>query len=497
MPRRRSRFSVPAILLLPAVLLLAVTVALRAADITLGQGAIFYRWSQLETLRLLTVLALLPGVALAAFGVFRLARPAERHRAATLMVILGAVWCAAWTWASHPRPVMHHLINLTSPSQDGAFVNEAAFAQTWGAYLKTFPSRMALSVEAVGNSRILSNPPGATLVAISLAPTPTPEWVLQTVFADLGQGRFQRFELAFKYSLLLAAVWLLATVPIWLAARHVLPAHSAAAAAIVSVVSTATIAFTPGKDPAQLLFVGLQLWGAALAVRGVGGFDRFSGAAILGAASVAGAGFGLVLLWTGLAAGIWALWLSHRQLVPWRAPGVVALGALAGALIALLAFQFLLGWNLVETTRLVVRNYPEVQKTIRIDLAAYYLIGLPIWLLFAPAAAISALLLRRRGRDLRRRTAPGLSLLLITAGVMLVTYFTGVPYELPRLWIAFLPLLVVGAFASARPLHLRGPVAGKLVAALLAIHLLASAAQYAFLDVRESEYRLRDHRGYD
>jgi hypothetical protein len=75
----------------------------------------------------------------------------------------------------------------------------------------------------------------------------------------------------------------------------------------------------------------------------------------------------------------------------------------------------------------------------------------------------------------------------------------GVTYELPRLWIAFLPTLTLG-FAIASPLlrgrgfHVRAATAMVLI---VGAQLVFTALHWTMLDARESETRLISHRFYN
>jgi hypothetical protein len=84
---------------------------------------------------------------------------------------------------------------------------------------------------------------------------------------------------------------------------------------------------------------------------------------------------------------------------------------------------------------------------------------------------------------------------------MLFIYFVlGMTYELPRLWVAFLPPLLLGLCID-RPL-LRGSASverPRVAAALMLIVLTQvafAAMHWTLFDVREVEYRLTSQRYY-
>ena len=108
-----------------------------------------------------------------------------------------------------------------------------------------------------------------------------------------------------------------------------------------------------------------------------------------------------------------------------------------------------------------------------------------MFLLFL-SPALYALVVLRRGRW---RWPWGL--LGWTAGVMGVAYLVGVTYELPRLWVAFVPLLTLGAAMEWPALRGRdGRRVVWLVVLLIVVNCAATAMHVAALDAREAEYRL-------
>jgi hypothetical protein len=96
----------------------------------------------------------------------------------------------------------------------------------------------------------------------------------------------------------------------------------------------------------------------------------------------------------------------------------------------------------------------------------------------------------------------GTKLAICTVVVMLFIYIVlGVTYELPRLWVAFLPPLLLGLCID-RPL-LRGnakTIRPRLAMPLMLIILTQvsfTALHWTLFDVRESEYRLISQRYYN
>jgi hypothetical protein len=484
MPRPRPIFAV----LFPAAILLGVTVLLFQLKVPLGQGSLVYRWSELEAYKLTRTPAGLFAVALMAVAVLCLySRRANARRLGGVMMVAGWLGLVAWTMFAPPSPRMQHLINGVSPSQDGAFVLESAAAASPGGYMKMYPARMGSDVTDMLGTRVLSNPPGTTLLAIvarSFGQFPDPE--LRTLDSGAAGSVAHHFDAALWFAALTALLWAAAPVALYFAARTCLPPGAAALVGVAGVTSAAALAFAPGKDTAQVLLVCLQLLAAARLARS----GHFVAGVLLGAVSTLAVGFGLLLLWTGLAVVAWAIWERARR-SSLRSAALLCAPVLLGGGAMVVVLFVTLGWNLPATTLLVARKFGEVQSTIAIDRATWWFIGLPIWVVLGPVAAASVLLLRR---GISRRGGTGVRLLVTTTACMAMTYVFGVQYELPRLWLAFTPLIVMAAVASVPALGSRSPAIGRLAAMLLAAHLATAVLQWTVLDLRESEYRIRTQR---
>ncbi len=153
-------------------------------------------------------------------------------------------------------------------------------------------------------------------------------------------------------------------------------------------------------------------------------------------------------------------------------------------------------WNIPRTLLGVSHSWTAIQKTFNMNRAVWYAIGLPMFLLFL-SPGFSAML----GIALRRpRFGFGMRLTICTVAVMLIIYGPlGVTYELPRLWIAFLPTLALG-LAIDRPLF-RGtrPHEKAMLALILivAVNFAFTASHWTLFDARESEFRLTENRFYE
>jgi hypothetical protein len=87
-------------------------------------------------------------------------------------------------------------------------------------------------------------------------------------------------------------------------------------------------------------------------------------------------------------------------------------------------------------------------------------------------------------------------MLICTAGVMLATYILGVPYELPRLWVVFVPLLALGSTIDLPLFHSRHRRrrATRALTLIAIVHLMFVIIHFSLMDVRESEYRMLTQR---
>ncbi len=162
--RRESR-RVAMLLAVSTMVLLGVVVVLYQGDIRLGQGSFAYRYSPLYGFRMIRALptVLLAGAAGAVVWLLA-TRPHRRKLGLTLLGVVAAL-LVAWTWWAPPAPVLQHTFNFLSPSHDGAFVREAKRAPTARAYLRDFNQRIQAPGEEFKGTRVISNPPGMTILA--------------------------------------------------------------------------------------------------------------------------------------------------------------------------------------------------------------------------------------------------------------------------------------------------------------------------------------------
>jgi len=72
---------------------------------------------------------------------------------------------------------------------------------------------------------------------------------------------------------------------------------------------------------------------------------------------------------------------------------------------------------------------------------------------------------------------------------MALSYTLGVSWELPRVWIAYLPLLFLATMIDVPLFRSANTRAVKPILVIVTVSMLFSAIHWTLLDVRESEYR--------
>jgi hypothetical protein len=482
---------------------LGVLLLCAALEVKLGQGYFYFRYSPLRQMRTLRMLPMALLGFVAAGGVWMLARPVQRDRViggAALVVALIAA--AAWTWYAPPAYLRQQWFNMSSPSTDGAFVLEARLIGSLPRYLRDFPQRLRATPQELMGTRVLSNPPGATIVSYAeMALAPERQDAPSRLARELIDRENMRPEdaglvaSALRIGALWVALWALSGVAACGLGRVFLSPAGAAVFAIVVTFNPCTVHFVPGKDPAQLLTINAMLWAW------FAGWKRRSAflAATAGALLVIGSTLSLVHIWVALAAFAASAATSrhNRRVLLTRAAGP----ATAGALLAVLLVYLATGWNLPATLWAVSRRWSELQRTFTMNRPAWYVIGLPIFLLFV-SPGVWALAGLGAGRARARWRNLGMRLAVCTVAAMLFIYFVvGLTYELPRLWVAFLPPLTLGLAAASPLLAARPRAWHPRVALALALIVVAQVAFTAFhwtvLDARETEYRLTTNRLYE
>lgn len=503
--------SVWSVLVLAAVVPPAVTAFLDYLNIPLGcPGRLVYLYSPVvgERAAMLPFAILLAGAL--GVGVWLAAASEKRHRQAGLLIVaLGAAALAVWSYLAPPEHYEQHVFNAHSPSHDGAFVTEALHVDSLRDYLQSFPQHARTPPEEMRGTRVISNPPGATVLAVGarglLQAIPVLDELAGPPAGEtLPAGpAFEWFRYSSSVGLiffwLLTALWLFAGVFLYLGARLFWPPAVAAAYALCCVFSPMTLLFTPGKDPAQLLTVALPLCLWVVAVRHQRGWV----AGLAGCTFVIACLASLVHIWlAGIV--IAATWLGERRTRPdARRPAGWFVGwAAGGAVLTAAALYLLWGLDLIATARAVAHAQAEVTRGASAMPLAWQLLGVPLFLLFVGPAWWTATLwlvappalnggAAAAGRSHDADASFGRYLLLGCALVMLATVgFTNL--ETPRLWIPFVPLLLLGALTQVETLRSPSRRMALILAVLVGVQVASTALQWTLMDMREAETRLSD-----
>lgn len=490
------------LLALAAVIPLTATVILYRADVPLGcPGRFVYLYSPVVTWRLqnsVAVVVIAPALALSVW--LTASKIAGWRWLGLVWAAMGTTALATWSYLAPPAHLNQHIFNAHSPSHDGAFVLEALRVENGREYLRTFPQRARTSVETMRGTRVISNPPAATLLALAL------ERLLQAwpALGDFASREMRDalppnapFEmlrpsvsLGLVFFWVLTAFWALSSVVLYIVGRQFLAPPGALAYALCCVFSPMTLFFTPGKDPAQLLTVAvpLALWLVA-ARRGTLAMAIAAGMTFTLACLVS-----LVHVWIAVIV-LAATLLAARRWIELRAmllKGV--LPAAAGAAAVGVGLRVFYGLDLVATCQAVARSQAEVTRGPDAMPLAWQTLGVPLFLLFAgPALWSIALWWGGRGpallpvRDGESRFG---RFLLIGSGVVMLATVGCTNLETPRLWIPFLPLLLLGGFLQFRGLRSPSRRVVPLLVGLLLAQVVVAAAQWSLMDPREAESRL-------
>jgi hypothetical protein len=293
------------------------------------------------------------------------------------------------------------------------------------------------------------------------------------------------FAAGLLFGLVLTAAWAAAIAFAYGLCRLSLPQSASLCVAFACVFNPATLNFTPGKDPAQLLFVLAILYGWMKSF--ISGRKRW--AFVSGVVLAAGSMVGLIHLWIAAIAAGATLWHAARRRTvrPWVV-GCFAPAGVGFAMVAGLAY-LALDWNLPRTIYRVAVRFGEIQLPIITDPLYWTLVGLPMFLLFVgPLFWVETAAVRRDERD--ETASLGGALLACTAAVMAYSYFLANNSETPRLWIPFIPPLLLSMALRRSAFRGATPPVRKFHLLLIALQLSITLAHWCLMDSRESEWRI-------
>lgn len=479
-----------------AVLPVLATLILFAFEIPLGKpGKFVYLYSPIVMQRLGAVPAALAIGTLLACSVALVCSPHPwRRRAGYLLAAVGCVGGTGWIFVAPPQFRSQHVLNMQSPSHDGAFLLEAAHARGVGvrAYLRSFPERTRKPPAEMRGTRVISNPPAMTLIAVGTLSLLEHSPRVRRAVAAMGLEDELPAELArividsIGLAFALALLGLLAAPLLYAANRVLVSAPVALTLALVVSLSPMTLLFGPGKDPVQMSTVGLLLWLWLLAWRG----ERGWAAVLAGGVFVLVCLISLVHVWIAaivFVAGVLSTPTGGRLRFILR-NGVPAA---AGAAVVVLALAVLADLDFFRCAWFSARAQSEITRGDDAMPFVWQSLGVPLFLLFAGPAFWCVSLWRSRGGQ-RERDADarfGACLVAGSAVVMLATVgFTNV--ETPRLWMPFMPLLLLGGALRIPAMRNVNRRLAIFLGALVLVQVAASALQWTVMDMREAETRL-------
>lgn len=483
----------PGVILLLAIAAahIVATLLLFAMDVPLGKtGKFTYLYAQLPIERAINALFLLSVLAMIMGGVWLLMdAKVLRRRVGGGIVGAACICMAAWTYFAPPSFMEQHVFNLVSPSHDGAFVWEADTTSDALAYVRDYPAYLKTPKPRWGGTRVISNPPGTMLLAYCtrMAHESWPWLAARLGPADLPDDAPRKLPVAVLFSYLLTILWLLATIP-WAAALHNWLAPAGVAVALFCIVfSPASVMFSPGKDTAQLLPLGLlcACWWHAY-WRG-----NALSAVLAGVVLLISLFFSLVFAW------VWFVVFATTVLHAWRhAPGrrrsLLKITLAAGfALVAGCGLLLLVGVNVFEIARAVAAGQAEVTRGPGSMPFAWQSLGIPLFLLFCgPVLIFCATATFSRNTRVQDEVGEiGRWLACVAALVMIGTVgFTNV--ETPRLWIPFAALILAGAALQLRAFRAPTQSDARLLLWLVGAQIVTIGVQWTFMDMREAETRL-------
>lgn len=481
-------------LLLAAFVPVAAVALLHLAGVPLGKpGTLVYPYSEFLGLRLATLPWLVLPLALLATGSWlTFAESRRRQRLGLALAAAGVLGVGIWTFFAPPRFASQHFFNLSSPSQDGAFALEARGVGDVRQYLRDFPDRARQPPEAMKGTRVISNPPATTLLALSVDRALDQQpWLRQALGGLLPIEErtdpvvVDQATRALALGASFMILWLAAAAALYGAYRQFLAPGPALVLAVVAVISPMTLVFSPGKDPAQLLTVALLLWSWLVAWRS----GSLWVAGLFGGLAIAALMIGLVHFWIA-----WAVVLSSGPLTIGqrdarrRELGVIAAAA-AGAVTIAVVFRLAAHLDVIAAARAAQLAQADVTRGPTAMPFLWQMLGIPLFALFCGTALWALSLWRVAERVDDGPARLGRWMLLLCLAVMAVTIgFTNA--ETPRLWIPFTPLLLLGLALQLPPLRQPRPATAQLLTALVVLQVAAAALQWSFMDMREAELRL-------
>jgi len=487
---------------LAGVIPLAAIIVLFTTDVPIGQPHLIYRYSPWWVLRIWPALVAVLISVPTACALFAALKPTCRRRVPlAVCAIIGYIALVVWTLFAPPNYVEQHVFNLESPSHDGAFVLESREVSSVNLYVsETFYKRLALEPQDMRGRRVLSNPPGTTILAVlcrrAVDASPSLKgWLIDVFDLEAAQDPEKRDDFAADMALAIVftMIWGCAIIFGYRLCRLWMSPLPSAAVALACVFNPSTVDFTPGKDPAQLVTVLALAWTWMAAYQRKSRQMGCAAGVVVAFATM----IGLIHMWIlAIVAGatLWHSLKKESSLRSWIT--CCTLPATAGAAVVALLAYLTLDWNIALTALMTGLKYGRIQENVITDPLYWTLVGLPMFLLFIGPMLWSQLLTMRRD-TVDSPAVLGRYVLTCTVVVLTFTYLTANNNETPRLWMPFIPLLIVGMALGRSAFRARSARSRRVCCVLILLQLFVTVAHWSLMDVRESEYRLSTGRMFD
>lgn len=417
--------------------------------------------------RMVSPLIAFIGLALAVSCLDKAARTARVLRAgAPWLLLLLSFWTLRS--AAHLRqegPVLTNYFYFTGTIGPGAFVGQAMNLENAGAYLRGFPEIGASHWGQQGGTRVISNPPGATMLIYGCRRLLEAWPWLQESYARVGgesgppapatPPEARRAYLHYALVMFVPDVFFLLIAlgmpPLWWLAHALLPEDRAPFAAVTAALVPGLFVFSFTKDAFQVSLALWFWWALYRAVRD----QSLAWALGAGLALFLGLQFSLAFVTVAAIGAGAALLAQHTRgeaISSLRGRGLprLVVAALAGLVVPALALWVVIGYEPWKALLAAYRGHGQYVREFGQSYRVWVWLNLVHLVLFmgAPAAAswLASLWCQIR-TGLRERSFRALDpYFLSVTGLLLLLNLSGKNLsEVPRLWLFFMPALYLTA----------------------------------------------------
>jgi hypothetical protein len=437
-----------------------------------------------------------PAIALLGLAVV-LSRPDPAAESLRILRLI-APWLLAalsfWTLknAVYLRQAGHgtNYFYFTGTVGPGAFVGQAMNMESPGDYLRRFPEIASAHWGQMGGTRVISNPPGATLLMYGCRRLLEAFPSLQRLYAgDEAQEppptaeaprNVRRVHLLRALAMFVPDVFFLLIAlgmpPLWCLAHALLPKESAPFAAVTAALIPGLCVFSFEKDAVQLAMALWFWWALYRCFEAESGWAAFAAGLVL----FVGLQFSLafvVIAGLGAAVALLALYRKGEVSLERRQVRIVRLAGSFGAGLVLpaIALWLAVGYEPWKAMLTAWRGHQQYHRELGPSYSVWVWLNLVHLLLFMGAPAAASWLgacWNQIKTGLRERSIRALDpFLLGVTGVLLLLDLSGVNLsEVPRLWLFFMPALYL-ASERARLRFGSAPAPLAAMAALLVLQI--------------------------